>query len=154
MNWDAIGALAEMIGAAAVFGSLIYLAVQIRHSSNHFRAQIEDELQTRAFQAYDPFYEGQNADIVDRGLSGEELVGGENLTFDLLMHRQLAVIQTVSQRAESGHLDPELLDGYISHFRLIFVSRPGGRKWVENHIETMPGDIREEARERLLGSDP
>jgi len=153
MNWDAIGALAELAGAAAVFGSLLYLAVQIRHSSNHFKAQIEDELQTRAFQAYDPFYEGQNADIVDRGLSGEELVGGDLLTFNLLMHRQLAVIQTVAQRTQSGHLDVELLNGYIEHFRLIFTSRPGGRKWVEDHIEMMPDGLREKIKERLLDGD-
>jgi hypothetical protein len=32
MNWDAIGAIAELVGAAAVFISLLYLAVQIRDS--------------------------------------------------------------------------------------------------------------------------
>lgn len=32
MNWDAIGALAELAGAIAVFISLIYLASQIRNS--------------------------------------------------------------------------------------------------------------------------
>ncbi len=30
MNWDAIGALGEILGASAVFASLIYLAIQIR----------------------------------------------------------------------------------------------------------------------------
>ena len=30
MNWDAIGAVGEILGAAAVFASLIYLALQIR----------------------------------------------------------------------------------------------------------------------------
>ena len=31
MNWDAIGASAETLGALAVFGTLLYLAVQVRH---------------------------------------------------------------------------------------------------------------------------
>ena len=30
MNWDAIGAVGEILGAAALFASLIYLALQIR----------------------------------------------------------------------------------------------------------------------------
>lgn len=30
MNWEAIGALAELIGAAGVIGSLLYLAAQVR----------------------------------------------------------------------------------------------------------------------------
>ena len=30
MNWEAIGAIGEILGAMAVFASLIYLAIQIR----------------------------------------------------------------------------------------------------------------------------
>ena len=30
MNWEAIGALGEIIGATAVFGTLLYLAIQIK----------------------------------------------------------------------------------------------------------------------------
>jgi hypothetical protein len=33
MNWDAIGAVAELLGAIGVIASLVYLAVQIRQSS-------------------------------------------------------------------------------------------------------------------------
>ncbi len=32
MNWDAIGAIAELLGAVGVIASLVYLATQIRHS--------------------------------------------------------------------------------------------------------------------------
>jgi len=43
MNWDAIGAVGEVIGALALVGTLGYLAVQIRsqtrqdHKSHRFR---------------------------------------------------------------------------------------------------------------------
>ena len=41
MNWDAIGAIGEVVGAAAVFVTLIYLAIQLRQNTrmmqNHFR---------------------------------------------------------------------------------------------------------------------
>ena len=33
MNWDAIGAIAEAVGAAGVIASLLYLAVQVRAST-------------------------------------------------------------------------------------------------------------------------
>ena len=39
MNWDAIGAIGELLGAAVVFISLIYLGTQIRHSSKSMRSQ-------------------------------------------------------------------------------------------------------------------
>ena len=40
MNWDAIGALAELAGALAVIGTLVYLAVQLRQNSALLKAQI------------------------------------------------------------------------------------------------------------------
>ena len=45
MNWDAIGAIGEILGATAVLVSLIYLSIQIRHNSR----QVEE--QTRALNA-------------------------------------------------------------------------------------------------------
>ncbi len=38
MNWDAIGAIAELLGAIGVIASLVYLATQIRHSRDQMRA--------------------------------------------------------------------------------------------------------------------
>lgn len=37
MNWDALGALAEMFGAAAVFVTLVYLSVQVRQARSEAR---------------------------------------------------------------------------------------------------------------------
>ena len=37
MNWDAIGAIGEIVGAVAVFASLIYLAIQIRAQNKESR---------------------------------------------------------------------------------------------------------------------
>jgi hypothetical protein len=34
MNWDAIGAMGEILGALAVLVTLIYLAVQIRQNTS------------------------------------------------------------------------------------------------------------------------
>ena len=39
MNWDAIGAIAELLGAAGVVASLIYLGVQIRQNTRTERAR-------------------------------------------------------------------------------------------------------------------
>ena len=34
VNWDAVGAIAEMIGGIAVLFTLVYLAIQVRHASH------------------------------------------------------------------------------------------------------------------------
>ena len=43
MNWDAVSAIGEIAGALAVFASLMYLAVQIKHSNNAMKAQAFQE---------------------------------------------------------------------------------------------------------------
>ncbi len=39
MNWDAIGAIGEIVGTAAVVASLLYLAVQTRSNARSLRAK-------------------------------------------------------------------------------------------------------------------
>ena len=58
MNWDALGAIAELLGAIAVFLTLAYLAVQIRQSSkaldlqNHFAAAQIMQARTDTMMAF------------------------------------------------------------------------------------------------------
>jgi len=47
MNWDAIGAISETLGAAGVIASLIYLASQLR--SNAVASAVEAKLTTTRF---------------------------------------------------------------------------------------------------------
>jgi hypothetical protein len=47
MNWDAIGAIAEAIGAAGVIASLLYLAVQVR--ANTRASAVEAKLASTRF---------------------------------------------------------------------------------------------------------
>jgi hypothetical protein len=44
MNWEAIGAIAELLGAVGVIASLVYLATQIRQSREQMRAATYQQL--------------------------------------------------------------------------------------------------------------
>ena len=48
MNWEAIGAIAELVSAIAVLATLIYLAVQVRHS----RVLLEENRKIALSQVY------------------------------------------------------------------------------------------------------
>ena len=43
MNWDAVGAIGEIVGAIAVLATLAYLAIQIRQSTEAQRAQTHQQ---------------------------------------------------------------------------------------------------------------
>jgi len=83
MNWDAIGAVGEIIGAAAVVATLAYLALQVRASTkeseaNHFsvNAGQNAEVRTRFME---------HADVWIRGNAGDELSATERFVFDQLV---------------------------------------------------------------------
>jgi hypothetical protein len=49
MDWEAIGAVGEMVAAVGVIASLLFLATQIRHNS----AQVSQQIRSIDLQAYD-----------------------------------------------------------------------------------------------------
>jgi len=49
MNWEAIGVIAEVVGATAVVVSLVYLATQIRQTNS----QVAEQVRALKLQAYD-----------------------------------------------------------------------------------------------------
>ena len=44
MNWDAIGAVAEIIGAMTILVSLVYVSMQIRQSNAIAQAEAERDI--------------------------------------------------------------------------------------------------------------
>ena len=52
MQWNAIGAIAEVLGAIAVIVSIVYLAAQVRQTRLQLQAQAEDAITARCFDAY------------------------------------------------------------------------------------------------------
>lgn len=61
MNWDAIGAIGEIIGASAVVVSLVYLALQIRSQSTQAKLSSLREMSREL--------RGTTAMFADRGIS-------------------------------------------------------------------------------------
>ncbi len=73
MNWDAIGAVAEALGAAGVIASLLYLAIQVRASTR--ASAVEAKLQSTRLlgETMDVvIHSPELADIYGRGLADLE----------------------------------------------------------------------------------
>ena len=79
MNWDAIGAVGEILGAAAVVLSLVYLATQIRQGTSATRTATRDAAmaQTLSF-----FEQGLDTTVIARAAHkravGEQIDDFEN----------------------------------------------------------------------------
>ena len=140
MNWEIVGATGEWFGSIAIIATLVYLVRQIKVASAQFSKQVEADISSRAFQAYDPIYEGRNGEIMYTGLNRpDELNESDYFVFDLLMHRQLGAVGELQRSAELGHVPEELLEGMAIHYQDVIFDKPGGVQWVRDnpqHVRT------------------
>jgi hypothetical protein len=128
MDWNAIGAVGELIGALAVVASLAYLAVQIRRSSRDSERTIFFSIrnQVQEFRAI----LAQDADlsrIYRDGLADiESLSDDDRWRFGALMQYEFAFFEDVFLLGR----DTKLIHTNAEDLRWL-VRRPGARGWWE-----------------------
>ncbi len=104
MNWDAAGAIGEIVGATAVVLTLVYLAKQIKDSSTQVKVNSLTALNTIYNDAFIPIYTSrENMNIWVTGLSSPEDLPDVEREI-LFMMRLIAafVISTPAHRSGSG----------------------------------------------------
>jgi len=150
VNWDAFGAIAEVLGALAVIVSIVYLAAQVRHTRFQLQAQAEDNIISRAFDAYSPLYEGQNVTVFRRGLqSPVSLNEDEAFLFQLLMDRQRGAFASVVRRLDDKAVTSELSFRMLQGYKKLFLETEGGRHWLDTAKQSMSN-----AELHALGLEP
>ena len=138
INWEAIGAGAELLGAIGVIASLIYLATQIRRNDISTRASATQALlQTSTEMLLHNAYEGIQPDDFTEQQSASRL-------FAILSHFNNAHYQH-----SVGVLDAEVWEMYDSRLRriikeyLIFESwwKTGKINFTESFVKHVEGVI-------------
>jgi hypothetical protein len=125
MNWDAIGALAELAGALGVIASLVYLAIQIRQNTYSAREAswnsiLGDLQQFRSLIAQDP----EVARVYREGLRDlKSLNDDDRWRFGALMQSIYSVWETVFRTRTEGLFQHNLAD------LAWMAGRPGAREW-------------------------
>jgi len=134
MNWDAIGAIAEILGAIGVLSTLAYLAIQIRHNSASVDSSTEDGV-TSGFNdiniqvASDP----KLAKLLTVGLEEpEKLSEEEEVQFSMLwrcyvnQYYRLYILYTKGIFSE---------DRWLPYAKEIsqYCDSPGGKLWRESN---------------------
>lgn len=97
MNWEAAGAIGEVIGAIAVVGTLIYLALQIRNQNAATNLQIQESVLS-GFDEPNALIAGDlaRAELFNRGLSDPDSLSDDEATqfsalFRLFMNQYLKI---------------------------------------------------------------
>ena len=162
MNWDAVGTVAEVVGAVAVVVSLVYLAVQIRQNTR----QVEEQGRAQRFSALGVLFDNWRnfrtnviadarvANIWRRGNEDRsQLDEDDRVVFDLLMVDLMWGFAANWMVGVDEGLGSYLRDD-ISDNLLIYAT-PGFRAWWQNspHRTEYPREFVSFVEELLSQSD-
>ena len=137
MNWEAAGAIGEIIGALAVFLTLIYLALQIRQNTKAVQASAVDASISRVTSVRQSMYESAEiAGIYIAGLANpDDLDELSRTRFRLLMHNVLLAISNIYSQTNFAGLSSSMWGSQLVLLRRV-VTSPGGQWfWKEYQLE-------------------
>jgi len=145
MTWDAIGALGEVIGAAGVIASLLYLAVQVRASTR--ASAVEAKLRsTRLLSDYmdSLIHDPELNDLLRRGLADlQSLSETESNRFAQLTLKAFWFFSAQHFQFRIGTLSESDWQETRSPLHL-FLRSPGFRSWwVERGRASFGPEFRE-----------
>jgi len=137
MNWEAAGAIGEIIGALAVFLTLIYLALQIRQNTKAVQASAVDASISKVTSVRQSMYE--NAEIAEIYIVGlanpDDLDELSRTRFRLLMHNILMAISNIYSQTNFAGLSSSMWESQLVLLRRV-VTTPGGQWfWKEYQLE-------------------
>jgi len=117
MNWDAIGAIGEVIGAMAVVLSLIYLATQVHVSNRLARAEAwrtpnSDLNALNASFATDPIYRAAFYKVAWENAIRSELEKDEAVVLDAYFISILNIYEQIFREIREGTLTDEAIKDF------------------------------------------
>ena len=138
MNWDALGASAELLGAAAVFFSFVYLAKQIRTSTRQSQVAVMQSLivETNRMNEYG-VVDAAYAEVLHRYFAGDELSDVEALRVRMHTLGQVNSIVSATHAFEQGQLE-EGFYGALSNNVASNAKHEGWRNDVEEILVGFP----------------
>jgi hypothetical protein len=150
MNWDALGAIAEVIGAIAIVISLIYVGVQVNDSTRAVRSATANEMSTALSSWYSELGNSrEGSEIFWRGMTNPEpLTPEEMFQFVVNAHGIFWLYQAAYYLAEERTLDVELRDSIIKTM-LGFRELPGFLLYWEQRGGLFKADFRQAVDDML-----
>ncbi|MBM89375.1 MAG: hypothetical protein CMQ41_13465 [Gammaproteobacteria bacterium] len=142
MNWEALGAIGEIIGAAAVLATLFYLAAQIKtqnrqleKSNENVTAQLSIDINNMLINNSDVLMrDNKFARIYQKGMSNQLLDEVEKLQFSQFINRWVALAESVIVVAKAelmfaGDYDLDFLYGNPYMHKLL--KTEVGERWFK-----------------------
>ncbi len=132
MNWDAIGASAEVIGVVTILLSLIYVAVQVRQSNKIAQGEAERDLHHHWMQGLESLVADKwTTETFLRGLADfDSLTSVEKTRLSYKLIELNVVYAAMLELNERGMVSTKLTE-QCGDVIFSYIMTPGGRRWWE-----------------------
>ena len=132
MNWEAIGAIAELMGAGAVFASLIYLAVQTKQNTRALRSAAFHQVRESFSNVSLVMAQDERLrSVFRRAASDEPLSETEYSTFNYLLTTLVRRGESAFFQSSDGTLQNESWRA-IKKTLIVPLSSQVGKEWLES----------------------
>jgi hypothetical protein len=130
MNWEAVSAIGQIVGAVGVIISVIYLALQVRSNARQTRLASMRSMSDAFNQWLQSLAENAEfGDLYYRGMRDFASIQGADLPrFSALMDHLFRIYEDMYYQKIEGHLDPRVWRGFEAPMRDI-IAYPGAQAW-------------------------
>lgn len=154
MNWDAIGALAELLGATAVVISLVYLAVQIRQSGRVSAAAAFQGIIDGITEHFRFMYAPENADVVAKGLADfRSLSATERMQFEALVAGMLNQVEASLITLHAQMMSGDTMENWAWWLRTRLFCYEGFRDWWSDAKQGYAPEVAEWINQQVALAD-
>ena len=133
MSWDALGAIAEAIGAIGMLASIVYLAIQIRGSNRVARGDSETQFQIYWNATVQQRWLGdrERASLFRRAMADWSALDGLDQSVAHTLFADAVDAQRIAQRLNASGQIADDLAWAVDLSVGSLVKTPGGRAWWE-----------------------
>ena len=133
MNWDALGAIGEIIGAAAVFVTLLYLALQIRQNTNATMSNAVNSSVTPVIDLKKSLIENDEiADLYIRGSADPDQLNEKDwFKYRLIVSNFMWASWNVFSQKNHAGLSSSVWESQVPAIHRMLTSSGGKRYWSE-----------------------
>jgi hypothetical protein len=144
VNWEAISAIGQIVGALAVVVSLIYLIREIRSNARSARVASLHDINRWLGELVEHPHLGE---LYYRGIQDfASLEGADIARFGALMGQLFFIHQELYYQQLDGHLDPRLWDGLDAAMREIN-AYPGVQAWWRSRTDFFGKEFRKQVNQ-------
>jgi len=134
MNWDAIGAIGEIIGAAAVVLTLGYLAIQIRQSTKLANAEAHERAVEYWSEATAPLMNPEMAELFQNGCESYKTLNRiDRMRFDTLISNMIMSFELAMEKQKHGFATDDFVASFERYFAML-ITQKGVQEFLDENI--------------------